>query len=89
MIADISESVGSKKQEGSFCYNCGHSLLNHAYYQYLDGHIIVEYETLVLRSMWMGIPVIMEIPYPCVRKGICGCKRFISKTDYETRSERN
>jgi hypothetical protein len=83
MINDIFGSV----EKENFCYNCGHSLLMHAYYSLLEGHAVIEYEPLIIKSMWMGIPVILQIPTPIVKKGVCKCERFISKYDYEMELE--
>jgi hypothetical protein len=83
------EPVGSKKQNLTFCYNCGHSILMHAYYPLLEGHLVMEYETVTFQTIWLGFPMTVEMPYPVVRKGVCSCKRFISKKDYELEIERN
>jgi hypothetical protein len=89
MIGSLFESVGNKGQNQSFCYNCGHNILMHAYYSLIDGHIIMEYEPLVIKTMWMGLPMILQIPMPIVKGGVCKCKRFISKYDYERELENN
>lgn len=70
-----------KKTNGSWCYNCGHSMMSHAYYNSLNGHVVIEFEPIILRSVWFGFEVVHEIKSP-VLKEICRCKRFISKHEY-------
>jgi hypothetical protein len=89
MITNESEYVGSKKQNSTFCYNCGHSILMHAYYPLLAGHLVMEYETITLQQIWFGFPMTVQVSAPLIRKEVCPCKRFISKKDYELEIERN
>lgn len=76
------------RNANSFCYQCGHSITHHAFYSSLDGHLVMDYDTLVLKGFWFGMEVIVELPAPYI-KARCYCKRFVSKKEFEQDQETN